>query len=95
MQHKITIQLDDSIYQPLMEQVGKNNLNQFISKLIEPYLLMNQNVINEKNLSQASKDSHFDEVFGLLKADNHVTLEEMDATIRQRGAGLCVYPPKI
>lgn len=39
MQHQITICLDDSLYQPLMREVGQENLNEFFSSLIKPYLL--------------------------------------------------------
>lgn len=43
MQHQITINLDDSLYQPLIQKVGEDNLSEFFSSIIKPYLLLAQN----------------------------------------------------
>ena len=59
MTQQITIELDDALYQPLVKQIGEENLNDFFIKLIEPYLLLS-NFEKHPNVSDktcADKDS--------------------------------------
>lgn len=37
MYHDVMVRLDDTVYQPLVEQMGQENLGEFLAKLAEPY----------------------------------------------------------
>ncbi len=79
------ITIDDTIYYDLAEKIGSTNVSAYIQSLLQPILYFN----GENHVEKVEpKKSSFDEVFGMLKTDKHVTLEEMDEVIRQRGAGL-------
>ena len=56
MTQQITIELDDALYQPLVKQIGEENLNDFFVKLIEPYLLLSNFETNPKVSDKAGAD---------------------------------------
>ena len=39
MQHKLTITLDESVYEGLHRVVGRGNISQFIESLVRPHVL--------------------------------------------------------
>ncbi len=88
------ITIDDTIYHDLAEKIGSTNVSAYIQSLLQPILYFNaENCADKDELSNAVKidtvkESSFDEVFGMLKTDKSVSLEEMDEAIRRRGAGL-------
>jgi predicted CopG family antitoxin len=44
MQHKLTITIDEEIYQGLQKQVGRGHISSFIEDLVRPHILTQQDL---------------------------------------------------
>lgn len=47
----VTIQLDDLVYQNLVNQIGKENLREFIAQIVKPYLVFAKKSQPQKQLA--------------------------------------------
>lgn len=61
MQYAVTIELEESVYLPLMKNIGKENLGHFFSCLAQPYLMLQ----SEKPTIKPTKDS----ILGFTQGD--------------------------
>lgn len=44
MQHKLTITIDEGVYQALQKQVGRGRISGFIEDLVRPHILTQQDL---------------------------------------------------
>ncbi len=55
MHHKLTISMDDEVYQGLHKMIGRGKISQFIEQLIRPYVLRTD---LEKSYLEMKKDRY-------------------------------------
>lgn len=62
MQHKLTITIDEELYQGLQQQVGRGNISNFIEELVRP-LILTQRDLEEGYKAMAADTEHETEAY--------------------------------
>lgn len=86
MMQTITLHLDNTDYEYLINYAGQENVENFIIDTLKPHIDFIKN-INHQNKSSEPKGA-FDEFFGILKSDKSISLDDMDNAIKMRGGRL-------